>query len=98
MKLRAEAEEIKLEFTPAAYVNLVNISKCFKQIDTDNSARSKAAETKAIFEDAVLTEGVKKKGNTLRHWFPYIAVFSGSYIYFYGVEHADLVSDAMNYF
>jgi len=99
MKLRAEAEEIKLEFTPAAYVNLVNISHCFSRLDAaDASTRSKAFERRAIFSEAVLAEGVKKKGNTIRHWFTYVAVFSGSYVYFFDVEQAALIDEAMQYF
>ena len=44
-----------------------------------------------ILKNADLIQTVKKKGNTLSYWYSYTAVFSGSYIYFYSAEDADLI-------
>ena len=41
---------------------------------------------------------MRKKGNTLKYWYDYVAVFSGSNIYFYPVEHSDLIQEVSKYY
>jgi hypothetical protein len=41
---------------------------------------------------------VKKKGNTLKYWYEYVAVFSGSYIYFYSIEDSKTIYEITNHF
>ena len=43
-------------------------------------------EQRHIFDKAKFASVVKKKANTLRIWYGYLAVLSGSYLYFYALE------------
>ena len=51
-----------------------------------------------IFKNASLIGLVKKKGNTLKYWYNYVAVLSNSYIYFYPIEDKEVINEAMIYF
>ena len=86
IKFKISTDEIKLFFTPITYRHLVNISSCFKsQLDADSTfyVDSRAKENKDIIKEAQLIIPVKKKGSTFQYWYQYVAVLSGSYIYFY---------------
>jgi hypothetical protein len=41
---------------------------------------------------------VKKKGNTLKYWYKYVAVLSGSYIYFYNYDDFQIIEEVVAYF
>jgi len=41
---------------------------------------------------------VKKKGNTLKYWYKYVAVLSGSYIYFYNYDDDQIIEEVVAYF
>ena len=86
IKFKISTDEIKLFFTPITYRHLVNISSCFKsQLDPDSTfyVDSRAKENKDIIKEAQLIIPVKKKGSKFQYWYQYVAVLSGSYIYFY---------------
>ena len=48
-----------------------------------------------IFKNASLMGIVKKKGNTLKYWYDYVAVLSNSYIYFYPIEDLEAITEAL---
>ena len=51
-----------------------------------------------IFKNASMMGIVKKKGNTLKYWYNYVAVLSNSYIYFYPIEDLEAINEALDYF
>lgn len=51
-----------------------------------------------IFRNATDLYFVNKRGTTLQYWYQYVAVFSGSYIYFYAIEDSKSVYSALNFF
>jgi hypothetical protein len=58
-----------------------------------DQSRLKEDERKYIFQNIKKVALVKKKGNTLKYWYDYIAVFSGSYIYFYPAQDYNLIEN-----
>lgn len=74
-----------LYITPLIYCHLLNIVDVFvrPQAASGDEAKLKYNERLHIFENARRISLVRKRGNTLHYWYDYIAVFSGSYIYFY---------------
>jgi len=51
-----------------------------------------------IFKNASLMGIVKKKGNTLKYWYNYVALLSNSYIYFYPIEDLEVIQEALEFF
>jgi hypothetical protein len=45
-----------------------------------------------------MVDVVKKKGNTLKYWYKYVAVLSGSYIYFYNYDDDQIIEEVVAYF
>ena len=45
-----------------------------------------------------MVDVVKKKGNTLKYWYKYVAVLSGSYIYFYNYDDYQIIEEVVAYF
>ena len=45
----------------------------------------------------MITE-VRKRGTTVKYWHDYIAVFSGSYIYFYPSDDKELIQELSLHF
>lgn len=99
MKLKVFADELNLVFTPITYVHLVNISKCLQVQDSHSkeSEQGLVQERFRLFENAKSLDMVKMKNNMNLMWKPYLAVISGSYIYFFNVEHKDQVKNIMKF-
>ena len=74
-----------LSLTPLIYCHLLNIVDVFvrPQAASGDEAKLRYNERRHIFDNARRISLVRKRGNTLHYWYDYIAVFSGSYIYFY---------------
>jgi hypothetical protein len=88
MKVKVSADEIKLVFSPITYLHLVNIGTCFRRQETESedAGKAKMKERIEIFKNATVYYFVNKRGSTWQYWYQYVAVFSGSYIYFYAIE------------
>lgn len=41
---------------------------------------------------------VRKKGSTLKYWYDYVAVFSGSYIYFYPASDSAIIQSILRFY
>jgi hypothetical protein len=78
---------------------LANINKCFSSSEhnSPDSVRGKILERQNIFKNATMVDIVKKKGNTLKYWYKYVAVLSGSYIYFYNYEDYQIIREVFAY-
>lgn len=100
IKFKIAADEIKLIFNPITYLHLVNINKCFARpnVDSGDSEKGRMLERQNIFKNATMVDIVKKKGNTLKYWYKYVAVLSGSYIYFYNFEDYQIIAEVVAYF
>jgi hypothetical protein len=100
IKFKIAADEIKLIFNPITYLHLVNINKCFARpnVDSRDSEKGRMLERQNIFKNATMVDIVKKKGNTLKYWYKYVAILSGSYIYFYNFEDYQIIAEVVAYF
>lgn len=100
MKVKVAAEEIKLVFSPITYLHLVNIGACFRrpEAESEEAGQAKMKERIEIFKNASLVKVVNKRGSTLHYWYQYVAVFSGSYLYFYPIEDTKAVQGAVSFF
>lgn len=99
MKLKVFADELNLVFTPVTYLHLVNISKCLQVQDSRSkeSEQGLVQERFRLFENAKSLDMVKMKNSMNLMWKPYLAVISGSYIYFFNVEHKEQVKSIMKF-
>lgn len=99
MKFKVFADELNLVFTPITYVHLMNISKCL-QVQGSRSKESEQGivqERYRLFENAKSLDMIKMKSSTNLIWKPYLAVISGSYIYFFKIEDKDKVRNIMKF-
>jgi len=99
MKFKVFADELNLVFTPITYVHLMNISKCL-QVQGSRSKESEQGivqERYRLFENAKSLDMIKMKSSTNLIWKPYLAVISGSYIYFFKIEDKDNVRNIMKF-
>ena len=85
---------------PLIFNHLVNIAAIFKRplASSGDVQQLKHNERKHIFQEATRFEIVRKKGNTIRFWYEYIAVFSGSYIYFYPRDDHAVIEEIMDFY
>lgn len=85
---------------PLIYCHLVNMSEVFSRplASSGDAQKLKHNERKHIFQEATRYEMVRKKGNTIRWWYDYIAVFSGSYIYFFPWEDRAVIEEIMEFY
>ena len=83
-----QVESANLYMNPLIYLHVLNVVECFSRplASSGDAFKLKQGERKHIFKNAAKIELVKKKGNTLRFWHDYVAVLSGSYIYFYSAD------------
>lgn len=104
-----EVSEITFDFSlnqghiylnPLIFNHLVNISTIFKRplASSGDEQQLKHNERKHIFQEATKFEIVRKKGNTIRFWYEYIAVFSGSYIYFYPRDDHAVIEEIIEFY
>ena len=84
-----------MHLNPLIYLHFFNIVDVFSRplAKSGDEEKLKQDERKHIFKNAKKIDIIKKKGDTLKYWYNYIAVFSGSYIYFYPVEFYDSVKE-----
>ena len=82
------------------YNRLINIVEVFDRplAKSGDVEKGKMAERLHIFQKASMIAEVRKRGTTVKYWHDYIAVFSGSYIYFYPAEDAKLIQDLSLHF
>lgn len=85
----------KLNVTPLTYIHLLNIVDVFKRplAKSGDAFKLKQNERRHIFVNATKIEPVRKKGTTLRYWYDYVAVLSGSYIYFYPSDKFEAIQE-----
>ena len=78
-----------LVLTPLTYCHLLNMVDVFvrPQADSGDETKLKYNERQHIFENAMKMDFVRKRGNNLHYWYDYVAVASGSYIYFYPISN-----------
>jgi hypothetical protein len=89
-----------LTINPETYVHLLNISDIFNRptVRMGDLEKLQQNERKNIFQNASRIDFVRKKGNTLKYWYEYIAVFSGSYIYFYPADQLKTIEKISKYY
>ena len=85
---------------PLTFLHLINIVDCFSRplASSGDAEKLKQNERKHIFKNARKLALVRKKGQTLKYWYDYVAVFSGSYIYFYPVSDQALIFQILRYY
>jgi len=90
----------EINLNPLTYNHLINIVEIFKRplAKSGDADKLKNHERENIFLNAQQYCIVKKKGNTLKFWYEYVAVFSGSYIYFYPIEYYEAIKVVFKFF
>ena len=100
MQFKAHSTQLKLVFDPITFVHLANIGQCFKARSkelTNTNSTWAMKEKIRILRNAQVVYRVKKKGGALSYWDSFVAVLSGSYIYFYSPDDAELLKDAITF-
>ena len=88
MKFKIFTDKLIFVFTPITYVHLMNISKCV-QVQGSQSKESKQGiiqERYRLFKNAKSMDMIKMNSSANLTWKPYLALISGSYIYFLKIE------------
>jgi hypothetical protein len=82
---------------PLIYAHLINIAEIFLRplAKSGDVQKLKENENQHILKHATKVCFVKKKGTTLRFWYEYIAVFSGSQIYFYSKDKKMVIQEVL---
>ena len=94
-KLRVKRAHLSVN--PVTYVHLINITDVFSRplAKSGDREKMKIDERKYIFQNVRKIDFVRKKGSTLKYWYDYVAVFSGSYIYFYPASDSGMIQNIL---
>ena len=95
-----KVDNLNVHLNPLAYVHLLNIYYVFSRplAKSGDLQKLRKSERQHIFKNATKINVVRKKGDTLKYWYNYVAVFSGSKIYFYPLREYQNIKEIYRYF
>ena len=81
-----------IRLTPLVYNYVFNIASCFFRpvAEAGDVAQLQVSEQRHIFRNIKSMTMCRKRANHLKVWYRYIAIVSGSYLYFYPINKKTL--------